>query len=168
MGDWGAHHFDIAQWGLGMDRSGPVKIIPPVLSENEHLTYIYANGVRMVTDFESNGVRFFGSEGKIEVNRGYLRTKPEHLVHQAIKPDEIHLYRSNGHQANWINCIRNRSLPICDVEIGASTATVCHLGIIAHELGRIVKWNPDSEIFVDDSEANRLISRSMRSPWSLV
>jgi hypothetical protein len=168
MGDWGAHHFDIGQWALGMDKSGPVEIIPPALSENKHLTYIYANGVPMVTDFDTNGVRFFGSEGKIEVNRGYLRTWPDRLVNQAIKPDGIHLYRSNGHQENWLSCIRNRSLPICDVEIGASTAMVSHLGIIAHELGRIVHWNPNSETFINDGDANRLISRSMRSPWSLV
>jgi predicted dehydrogenase len=168
MGDWGAHHFDIGQWALGMDKSGPVEIIPPVLAESKHLTYIYANGVPMYTDFDSNGVRFFGSKGKVEVNRGYLRTWPDSLVNQAIKPDEVHLYKSNDHKENWFNCIRDRSLPICDVEIGASTATVSHLGIIAHDLGRKIQWNPEKEKFINDDEANRLISRSMRSPWSLV
>ena len=168
MGDWGAHHFDIAQWALGMDHSGPVEIIPPVLAETGHLTYKYANGVPMITDFDSNGVRIFGSEGKLEVNRGYLRTWPDSLVNQAIKPDGIHLYMSNDHKSDWLNAIRNRSLPICDVEIGARSASVSHLGIIAHDLGRTVKWNPESELFLNDDEANRLISRSMRSPWSLV
>jgi predicted dehydrogenase len=168
MGDWGAHHFDIAQWGLGMDRSGPVEIIPPALAESKRLTYIYANGVPLYTDFDSNGVRFFGSEGKIEVNRGYLRTWPERLVNQAIKPDGIHLYSSNDHKNDWFSSIKNRSLPICDVEVGARTATVSHLGIIANELGKVMKWDPEAERFTNDDEANRLISRSLRSPWSLV
>lgn len=165
MTDWGAHHFDIAQWGLGMDRSGPVEIIPASLSDYKLLTYRYANGVDMTTDFENNFIRFEGTQGTVTVNRSYLRTEPESLASQAIGPHEIHLYRSNDHRMNFLNCIRTRSQPITDVEIGARSVSVCHLGNLAHQLNRALRWNPATEAFVGDAEANRLRARAQRSPW---
>jgi len=166
MTNWGPHHFDIAQWGLGMDGSGPVEVIPPDGKDFKVLTYKYANGVVMTRD-NANGVLFTGTEGKVEVNRGYLRTWPETLARQKIKPQEINLYESKSHQGNFLECIRTRSKTVCDEEIGYRSITVCHLGNLAYRLGRPLKWNPEKERFVDDDQANRILNRSMRSPWRL-
>lgn len=166
MTNWGPHHFDIAQWGLGRDDSGPVEIIPPDGKDYKVLTYRYANGVTMTRD-KANGVLFTGTEGKVEVNRGYLRTWPESLARQKIRPDEIHLYESKSHQGNFLRCIRTRSKPICDEEIGCRSATVCHLGNLAYRLKRPLKWDPEKERFINDGQANRMLWRPMRSPWHL-
>jgi predicted dehydrogenase len=172
MTDWGAHHFDIAQWGLGMDGTGPVEINPPDGKERKNLTYKYANGIPMTHgdragDARVNGVLFEGTKGKVEVNRGYLKTWPDNLKDQVIGPDQTHLYNSNNHYTDWLDAIRKRSKPICDIEIGASSVTVCHLGNIAYKLQRPLKWDPAREVFVGDDEANRLLCRTMRSPWHL-
>ncbi|HNS18951.1 MAG TPA: Gfo/Idh/MocA family oxidoreductase [Sedimentisphaerales bacterium] len=166
MTDWGAHHFDIAQWGLGMDGSGPVEIIPPDGKDCKVLTYQYANGIPMTRD-QANGVLFDGTTGKVEVNRGYLKTWPENLKDQVIGPNQVHLYNSKDHYADWLDAIRKRTDPICSIEIGASSVTVCHLGNIAYRLQRPLKWDPKREVFVGDDEANRLLSRPYRSPWCL-
>lgn len=166
MTDWGAHHFDIAQWGLGMDRSGPVEIIPPDGKDYKVLTYKYANGIPMTRD-NANGVLFEGTTGKVEVNRGYLKTWPDNLKDQVIGPDQVHLYDSKDHYADWLDAIRKRTEPICDIEIGASSVTVCHLGNIAYKLQRPLKWDPKREVFLGDDEANRLVSRPYRSPWCM-
>lgn len=166
MTNWGPHHFDIAQWGLGMDGSGPVEVIPPDGKDFKVLTYKYANGVIMTRD-NANGVLFTGTEGKIEVNRGHLRTWPETLARQKIKPQEINLYESKSHQGNFLECVRTRSKTVCDEEIGCRSVTVCHLGNMAYRLGRPLKWNPEKERFVDDDQANRMLKQPMRSPWRL-
>lgn len=166
MTDWGAHHFDIAQWALGMDGTGPVEIVPPDGKEYKVLTYKYANGIPMTRD-NANGILFEGTKGKVEVNRGYLRTWPDTLKDQKIGPDQVHLYDSKNHYTDWLDAIRKRSDPICKIEIGASSVTVCHLGNIAYRLQRPLKWDPKREVFVGDDEANRLLCRTMRSPWHL-
>ncbi|MDZ4860721.1 MAG: Gfo/Idh/MocA family oxidoreductase [Candidatus Hydrogenedentes bacterium] len=168
MTDWGAHHFDIAQWGLGMDESGPVEIAPPNGSDVPHLTYRYANGVIMQRrDAGKAGVLFIGTEGKIMVNRGYLDAEPAGLLREQLRPGDIRLHNSRGHHEDWFDAIRTRSKPICDVEIGHRSCTVCHVGNIASWLNRPVKWDPQSECFINDDEANRLINRPMRAPWTL-
>jgi predicted dehydrogenase len=167
MTDWGAHHFDIAQWGLGMDAGGPVEILPPDDKEVRVLTYRYSNGVVMTREGGVNGILFSGSEGEVEVNRGYLKTRPEKLASGRLRPDDTHLYRSGNHLTDWLKCIRTRSKPICDVEIGCRSVTVCHLGNIAYILERPLRWDPATERFQDDEAANRLIGRPYRSPWRL-
>ncbi len=166
MTNWGPHHFDIAQWGLGMDDSGPVEVVPPDGKDFKVLTYRYSNGVIMTRD-KINGVLFTGTEGKIEVDRGHLRTWPETLARKKIKPREIHLYESRSHQGNFLECIRTRSKTVCDEEVGCRSITVCHLGNIAYRLGRPLKWNPEKERFVNDDHANRMLKQPMRSPWRL-
>lgn len=170
MTDWGAHHFDIAQWGLGMDGSGPVEIIPPDGQDVKRLTYKYANGVTMYhggAHGEKTGVEFIGDKGRVMVNRGYLETDPPELRDEPIGPNEIHLYESRDHHRNWLDCIKSRQRPICDVEIGASSIIVCHLGNLAYRLQRPLRWNPETQQFVDDPEATRLLSRPMRGPWRI-
>ncbi|MGK7395200.1 MAG: Gfo/Idh/MocA family protein [Candidatus Cyclobacteriaceae bacterium M3_2C_046] len=167
MADWGAHMFDIAQWALGMDRSGPTQIIPPDGSQYQHLTYIYDNGVEMThEDFgKGNAVRFEGSDGVIEVSRSFLNTTPESLQKVTIKPDQ-HLYVSDNHYQNFIDGIKTRKKTVADVETGHRTATICYLGNIAYELKRPLKWEPVKEQFINDAEANDMMSGPCRKPWN--
>lgn len=176
MTDWGAHHFDIAQWGLGMDESGPVEVLPPDGKERPLLTYRYANGVRMYhgggpevfANREGNGILFTGTEGKVEVNRSFFRTWPEAIAREPLGPDDVHLYRTRGHNVDdWLECIRTRRRPVCDVEIGHRSVTVCHLGNLAYWLNRPIRWDPKREQVVGDPEANRWVDRPMRAPWCL-
>lgn len=166
MTDWGAHHFDIAQWALDMDNSGPVQVIPPDGKEVKNLTYIYANGIPMYK-MDGPGVTFVGSEGEIIVNRGRLDTTPASLRTLAPKPGDIRLYDSKDHHRDWLDCIRTRQRPICDVEVGCRTVTVCHIGNIAFRLGRPLKWDPAAERFINDDMANRMLHRAYREPWQL-
>ena len=166
MKDWGAHHFDIAQWGMGMDHSGPIEVIPPDGRDVETLTYKYANGVTMYHG-GANGVLFTGADGRIEVNRGYFQTWPERIGQEPLGPADLHLYESTDHVQDWINSIRRRSRPICDVEIGCRSATVCHLGNIAFWLGRPIRWDPEKEEIIGDDIAARWLDRPKRAPWRL-
>lgn len=164
MTDWGAHMFDIAQWGLDMDDSGPISVTPPD-SSHQFLTYQYANGITMTHEpNDSQGVTFIGSTGTVHVERGKLQTSPESLKDQVIGPDQKHVYYSDNHYKDFLQAMRKRSKPIADVEIGHRTATVCNMGNIAYELKRPLKWNPHREKF-DDDEANKLRSREMRKEW---
>jgi len=175
MTNWGAHHFDTAQWGLGMDDSGPVEIIPPDGKNDRVLTYRYASGAIVTRDPEKflketgqgNGVLFEGTEGKVAVWRYTLRTWPENLIRQKIGPNEIHLHESENHHTDFVNSVRTRAKPGSDIAIGCRSITVCHLGNIAYELGRRLQWDPIKETFVNDPEADRMIRREMRSPWHL-
>jgi predicted dehydrogenase len=166
MTDWGAHMFDIAQWALGMDDTGPVEVIPPDESEYGVLTYKYANGIPMVReDFGmGNAVRFIGTEGTIDVSRSVLEV-PENLENQQISGNDIRLYDSDHHYLDWIEAIRNRTKPICDVEIGHRTASVCTIGNITYKLNRTLRWDPEQEQFENDREANSMLHRPYRGPW---
>ncbi len=177
MTGWGSHHNDIAQWGLGTEYSGPVRIqgrgeFPEDGLWNVHGRFRveaeYANGVRLViTSQAPNGVKFEGDRGWVFVTRGRIAAQPASLLDEPIGPDEIHLYESHDHKGNFLDCVRTRRDPIANVEIGHRSATLCHLGNIAMWLGRPLRWDPVAERFVNDPEANRLTQRSMRSPWSL-
>ncbi len=166
MTDWGAHHFDIAQWGMGMDESGPVEIIPPDGGDVKNLTYKYASGVTMTRE-SANGVLFEGTKGKVETNRGYLKTWPEELKDVKLKPNEEHLYESKNHYVDWLEAIKKRTKPICDIEVGTRSVTVCHLGNIAYVLKRPLKWDPVKEEFPGDAEANRMLKRAYRGSWHI-
>ena len=166
MTDWGAHHFDIAQWGMGMDESGPIEIAPPDEDTGTPLTYTYENGVIM-RHGGANGVLFTGTDGTVEVNRGYIQTVPEEIGKEAIGPNDLRLYRSPGHQQDWLECIRTRRRPICDVAIGRRSVTVCHLGNIAWWLGRTIRWDPRREEIIGDETASRWLERPTRAPWRL-
>jgi predicted dehydrogenase len=167
MTDWGAHHFDIAQWGLGMDDSGPIEIIPPTDPKaTRGLRYLYASGVEVVHG-PGGGVQFIGTNGEITVNRGLLRSKPEEIIKEPLREKDVHLYRSPGHLRDWLNCIRSRRLPICDVEIGARSVTVCHLGNLAYWHHARLRWDPKAWRFVGDAGNNSWLDRERRDPWQL-
>lgn len=172
MTDWGAHHFDIAQWGLGMDGSGPVKVTPPDGKEVLDITYEYANGITMsrtgrYDGMDVNGVLFVGTEGKIMVNRGYYRTWPDHLISLKLAPTVTHLYKSNNHYKDFLDSVRSRSNPNCDIEIGYSSVVVCLMGNIAYDVKRPLLFDQEHQRFIDDDEANKLIGRPMGQEWTI-
>ena len=167
MTDMGAHHYDIAQWALDMDRSGPVEIIPPEDPKaTRGVRYVYANGVEMIHG-GPGGCVFEGTEGKLHINRGHLSSEPESIIEEPLADDEVHLYKSPGHHRDWLNAIRSRERPVADVEIGARSVTVCHLGNLAYWNHRKLKWDPEAWRFVDDDEADGWLDRPRRNPWQL-
>ena len=166
MTDMGAHHFDIAQWALEMDDSGPVEIIPPEDPKAERgVKYIYANGVEMIHG-GPGGCVFEGTEGTLHVNRRHLSSQPESIAKEPLGSDDVHVYRSPGHHRNWLDCIRSRTRPIADVEIGARTVTVCHLGNLAYWHRRKLRWDPQAWQFRDAAD-NELMDYQRRDPWQL-
>jgi len=165
--DWGAHHFDIAQWGLGMDESGPVEVTPPEdASAQSGARFRYANGVTMIHN-SANGVIFFGSQGRIRVNRGQFESDPESLVETPLAAHRTQLYESNDHIGDWLQCIGTRKRPICDVEVGARSVTVCHLANLAYWNRQRLEWDPKREVFLNGHGDNAWLDRPYREPWTL-
>jgi predicted dehydrogenase len=166
--DWGAHMFDIAQWGLGKDDSGPVAIYPPD-KDHKHLTFYYDNGVKMTHEDFGRGyaVRFIGSRGVVDISREVFETLPANLSARGFKDSDVKLYESNDHYQDWLDCIRSRKQPISTAEIGHRTASVCFLANMGYELQRPLRWDPAKEEFVNDAEANKMRSGYLRKPWTL-
>jgi len=181
--DWGAHHLDIAQWALGKDDSGPVRVeangTPPpsdwtLRSFNVHpqfdITYTYAEGtVLFCTTRGENGVRFEGEDGKwLFVNRERIEASDPALLADPLPDNAVRLPISTSHTGNWVECLRTRQRPICDVEVGHRSATVCHLGNLSLRLGNVpLDWDPKKEEFRNNRDANRLRGRVMRKPWEI-
>lgn len=171
--DWGAHMFDIAQWGLGMDRNGPVEI-SPIGDGTEYMTFKYANGTVMTSEpfdeIKTKGVKFVGENGWIEVARGYFNASDKKFYAPEGEKSEGPYETKIPHQINFIESVQSRKDPVVPVEIGHSSCTVCTLGNIACELKRTIKWNPETETFVDDEDgaATKLLHYEYRSGWKLV
>jgi predicted dehydrogenase len=187
MTDWGAHHNDIAQWGLGMDNSGPVQIEgrgnPPSREPNSYnchrefvATYTYANGpggahgtVLRCTAGGQNGVRFNGEDGKwVFVDRGHIEASDRRLLDEPLPQNATRLYVSNDHMGNFLQCVRSRRPTICPATVGFHSVTVCHLGNIAIRTGLRLHWDPEAEHFTgaNSEQANRWLRREMRAPWA--
>jgi len=170
-GDWGAHHFDIIQWALGMDDSGPVEFIPKGFQGAPHQTHVYANGIRVerYEDGLKAMIEFKGTKGTVWVSRGdEFETDPFSLAARPLRGEDVHLYASEDHHTDFFNCVRTRQRPICDVEIGHRTASVCHLSGIAEKLGRTIRWDPVKEEILGDPIAGRLLDRPRRAPYALL
>ncbi len=175
---WGAHMYDIAQWGNGTDTdSGPIEVeataeFPDRGLFDVHTTYkstaLYANGVKMISQSGSPaGVKFIGDKGWIFVQRGSFKSEPKSILQEKIGENEIHLYESKNHMLNFLECMRTRSEPAAPVEVGHRSNTVCVITHIAMKLGRKLKWDPVAERFVNDSEANALLDYPHRKPWTV-
>lgn len=163
--DWGAHMFDIAQWMIGKDGSGPVKIIPPGYAHYKNLTYIYDNGIKLVeekVDGDRKCVKVYGEKGWIYVERGSFKCSNPDWELSKIDEKDKPLESKIGHHRTFINSIRSRIDPNAPVEVGHSSCTVCTLGNIAYELGRPIEWNPIVCKFVDDPEATALLQYQYR------
>jgi len=179
--DWGAHHFDIVQWALGKDASGPVLVenLKSDMPDRKEIfntaadytfEYVYAEGTRVfVSNKFPNGIRFVGENGKeIFVARGKLEMKPKEMIREKLADNEVHLYKSGQHERNFIECIYSGKPTITTCEIGHRSITIAHLANIGLRLGRKqVKWDPVNELFIDDAEANALKSVVMRGDWTL-
>ncbi len=168
--DWGAHMFDIAQWALNKDNSGPVEIIPAGFQDYDHLTYRYDNGVVMTErpfdEQKTRGVKFWGSDGWVEVSRGWLKASDPMLLMKEMAKDDSPQGKV-PHQMNFIEAMRSRKDPVVPVETGHRTCTVCNLGNIAYELKRPLQWNPQNEDFVQDAAASKMLHRDYREGYSL-
>ena len=177
--DWGTHLFDTAQWANDSERSGPVEVEGSGTFwqnglydtvKDYNVTFRYAGGVVMTCTPGTPGIRFIGTDGWVG-NRGWLApleaSRPE-ILNSIIGPNELKLYTNlAGEHRDFLDCVKTRKDPYFPVDIGHRVSTVCHLANIAIKLGRKLKWDPQMEIFPDDDQANRLLSRSMRSPWKL-
>jgi predicted dehydrogenase len=165
LADMGAHHFDIAQWALGMDHSAPTEVHPPERGDTG-LRFVYAGGVEMFHGGRS-GCTFEGSDGTIYVDRDRIESTPAAILREPLGERPFHLPAvGNSHHQNWLDCVRSRRRPVADVEIGARSAQVCQLANIGYQLRRVLRWDPAREEFVRDDEANRLRSRENRAPWN--
>lgn len=165
LADWGTHMFDIAQWCLGMDRTGPVSFIPPKDPKaTRGLRMFYENGIELEHEDFGRGwaVRFIGTDGSLDVSRSFLETTPSSIL-MPNGGDTKELFKDQGnHYQNWLDAIKTRQQPICDVEIGHRSASLCHIANIAYELNRPLQWNPNKEKFKGDKQANRMRKRKKR------
>ena len=166
LADMGAHHFDIAQWALDADTTGPVQIEPPEGRAESGLRFVYASGVEMFHGGKS-GCTFEGEGGTIYVDRDKLESTPETILKEPLSDKDQRVYFSDNHMRNWLDCIKSRKDPICTAEIGSRSAAVCHLANIGYALRRPLTWDPQKEEFPADSEANKLLTESVREPWRL-
>jgi predicted dehydrogenase len=191
---WGSHHLDCAHWAMDTEHTGPVEVwgtaeFPKSGLWDVHGAFrteaLYANGVHMIVSGEfPNGIRFEGTEGWIFVSRGnetvtasdpQARLKDEQalaasdpkIITSVIGPNEVHLYESTDHHGNWIECIRSRKAPIAPVEVAHRSCTACLLHHIAMKLPRRLKWNPETERFIGDDEANARLARPQRAGFML-
>jgi len=187
---WAVHPLDIAQWGMDADETGPVEVegrgtIPTDGLYDTIASWDvfcrYANGVvmrSMSSDISApaidkyrppkeHGTTFFGTEGWISVDRGGVYANPPSLLQSEIRPEEIHLYESDDHRGNFLDCIKSRSQTICPVEAAIRVDTISQLCDMTIRLNRKIRWDPENERIVDDPDAERMLSRPMRSPWTL-
>ena len=178
MTDWGAHHNDIAQWGMGMDGSGPLSVEATgrggIIGKNCYdvfpdfeVTYRYPNDVTLTTSNKGeNGVEFIGDRGSIFVSRGVLRASDEKLLTEPLPQNAVKVYESHDHMDNFINGIRTNTPTICPAEVGHRSVTVCHLANISLRLGgRFLAWDAAREEFTHSREANSMLKRPMRGGW---
>lgn len=169
--NWGQHHYDIVQWSLDADRTGPVELD---VDSDGIAIYKYANGTtvygRPYKDEkigETGGGWFIGSAGRIGVDRDNLVSEPADIVKTPIGPNELHLYQSGSHSGNFLDCVKTRKPTICDVETAHRAASVLLLGGIVQRVKRPLKWEPVSERFTNDEEANGMLTMDRREPWLL-
>lgn len=189
---WGQHHFDSAAWGMDTELTGPVTIeavaqFPKSGLWDVHGDFMakaeYKNGITMLTSGSyPNGIRYEGTEGWIFVTRGSYTASPSDpvslnntskaldasdykIITSGIKANDIHLYSSENQHGNWLECIKSGKQPISPVEPGHRACSICLITHIAMKTGRKLAWNPDAESFVNDDDANSMLSRSQRAPY---
>ncbi|MAG93538.1 MAG: dehydrogenase [Planctomycetaceae bacterium] len=192
MTDWGAHHIDIAQWGIGdlpigVNATGTY----PTLKDgynvpiDYHVEYTYPNDIVMtVSDTGRNGIMFTGTKGRIFVNRGTISGKPvEDLAKNPLPREDFKQYAHDNltrpermgkldaivnHMGNFFDCLRSRNKPVSDVESQHRSVSTCHLGNISMQLGRPLKWDPKKEQFIGDAAADKKLSRDQRKGFEVV
>jgi hypothetical protein len=176
---WGVHHIDIALWGQPALMASTLEVEGSATfptdglantSLNWQVTATPPKGPKLVfTDhkYQEHGVRFIGNKGWVHVVRGGIRAEPEELLEVKLKPSDEHLYESRDHFANFLDCVKTRRDPVAPVEVGHAATTLTLVADIATRLQRKLTWDWKKEEFVHDLFANTLLSRAMRSPWSV-
>jgi predicted dehydrogenase len=180
--NFGAHHLDIAQWGLGMDENGPTTIEGTAVHnadgwyetpDTTSIRYTYANGVVMTcqqkldTKSSDQGTEFVGDTGSLFVYRGGIVANPPELLKDVDVPKIINSQANSKHVDNFLDCVKSREKPVADVAIGHSSATVCHLGNIAIRSGKKITWDPKTETIVGDPEGAKWLTKEYRAPYKL-
>ena len=185
--DWGAHHLDIAQWGLGVDKSGPLTVdgsqtvLPRIENgfntpKQASIIYTYPQDIIVEVTTGDEGVLFEGDRGRIYVNRGKLTGKPiedqeqdqglQDLTNEWMA--KLYGHRKPGnHMGNFFESVKSRELPVSDIYSQHRSVSGCHLGNISIRLGRKLAWDAKAEKFVGDEEANSMISRAQREPYRI-
>ncbi len=179
VGDWGAHHFDIVQWAFGFDTGGPVEFFPAATADAKSgVRWRYATGLE-VTHQKGNGITFYGDKGKLYVNRGKFQLWFDNklasgpmddyspLLKKLLPANAVRLYRSTSQISDWVKSIKSREMPVCDVETGHRSATVCNLANAVYFSGKGLKWNPKTEQFADGTGDPAWLTREYRAPWKL-
>ena len=195
--DWGAHHIDIAQWGLGMDHSGPVEVIAPDdANAKRGCKLVYANGI-YVQHADGFGVHFFGSNGEVKVNRGKFvlivdgKTIAEFAEKNPKKGEKapkretscaaevqkaeraylanakIKLYESKNHISDFMECVKSRKKPITSEQVGGHSAICCHLMNQSYYNHAKFTWDPAKFEFTNGSGNAKWLTREYRAPWSV-
>jgi predicted dehydrogenase len=183
MTNWGAHGVDQIQWALGMDSTGPTTWRPLTAGPHGQVSATYANGVEVKFVLEQGkgpmgGAVFVCEKGKLEINRNKFTSNPPEIAAELLKQldaaeeerkwsDATALWQARWHMENWLSCIQTRQQPVADVEIGHRSITVCHLANITRAVGRPLTWDPASEKFVNDDEANTFLTRPRRKGFEL-
>lgn len=176
--DWGGHHPDIAQWGMNTERTGPLAIKNARGKFADHPIYNtaveyyfeceYPDGVTMIiSDKERNGVTFEGTGGWVWADRGRHDASSKDILEAKIGEDEVHLYESNDHVKNFVDCVFSGEETVAPIEVAHRSISIAHLGNIALRTGRDLKWDPEKEQILGDDAASAMLSRAYRKPWTL-
>lgn len=170
FGDWGAHHFDIVQWALDRDHTGPVEFIPKGFEGAEHHHYRYADGITVWRDKlpdKGHMIRFIGTKGEVLVSREKVETSPAELVRHKFGSNDVQVYESKDHRLNFIESIKSRKSTICPASVGHRSGSICLLAGIAQRLGRPVKWDPKAEQIIGDKDAIAMMDRPRRKGYEM-
>lgn len=180
--DWAGHHIDIAHWGLGLDRTGPIEVegegVYPAKTElyNVPIEYDFnckyksgvnirvANAARLP---KGMGVAWYGKEGWIHVDRGNKLTASKDTLLTDLGANKKPLYKSENHTGNFLECVKSRKETITPVEVAHRSITVGLLGEIAMTTEDTIKWDPDKELIVNNADASKMLMRKFRAPWKL-
>ena len=182
--DWAGHHIDIAQWGLGMDRTGPVEVSGMGVYPHEgiydvpveyDITCKFANGLTMRVANQTRlprgaGATWYGEKGWIRVDRGAqrgLQASDPAILAETMGANDTRLYESNNHWNNFLECVRDKKETIAPAEVAHRAISVALLGEVAMQTGEVIKWDPDKEEIIGNERASRLMLRPLRAPWTL-
>jgi predicted dehydrogenase len=186
--DWGAHHLDIAQWGLNMDDSGPRKVTPPEDPAALEGAVLHYDGGIQVLHKDGFGVHFHGTDGEVKVNRGRfelylggnkvagfaertdegsLESTILHVQKEYLSSAKIKLYDSKDHIRDFLDCVQARKKPITNEQVGGRSAICCHLMNQAYYNQKTIKWDPKRLRFDSRSAKAEWLTREYRAPWSV-